>query len=371
MPPRYFKNDEPLSSRDPHKQLIASLTRLVCQYPPAEVRAGGGIYNGPTSVAYLFLVLQQLYSDLIIEGIQLGTWSATYLKQSQDHIKSFPGPRVGKCGIADDILALLAIGAASSKDADMAAELCDYSAEVLDDASENEWLYGRAGYLYYLRLVKAAFVDDARISQMITDTQDDVVEAILKSERPWKWHGKSYVGAVHGLIGIITQVTLTDPERYSRAVEADLSVLLTYQYESGNWPSSLPPGKDKLVHVCHGAPGVVNSLLSIKDHFPKLQSRIDSAIRKGRDCILERGLLTKEPCLCHGISGNALALDDEHCQHFLTYTTGHEMKGLEKDGLVEKSDSPESLWCGEAGRAWAWAVMDKGLPKRLLGYNDI
>lgn len=83
MPPRYFKNDEPLSSRDPHKQLIASLTRLVCQYPPAEVRAGGGIYNGPTSVAYLFLVLQQLYSDLIIEGIQLGTWSATYLKQSQ------------------------------------------------------------------------------------------------------------------------------------------------------------------------------------------------------------------------------------------------------------------------------------------------
>jgi hypothetical protein len=251
MPPRYFKNDEALSSRDPHKQLIASLTRLVVQYPPAEVRAGGGIYYGPTSVAYLFLILQQFYSDLIIEGIQLGTWSAAYLKQSQDHIKSFPGPRVGKCGIADDILALLAIGAASSKDADMATELCDYAAEVLDEDSENEWLYGRAGYLYYLRLVKAAFVDDAKVSHMITDTQDDVVEAILKSPRPWKWHGKSYVGAVHGLIGIITQVTLTDPERYARAVEADLSVLLTYQYDTGNWPSSLPPGRDKLVQVCH------------------------------------------------------------------------------------------------------------------------
>ena len=206
---------------------------------------------------------------------------------------------------------------------------------------------------------------------MITDTQDDVVEAILKSPRPWKWHGKSYVGAVHGLIGIITQVTLTDPERYARAVEADLSVLLTYQYDTGNWPSSLPPGRDKLVQVCHGAPGVVNSLQSIREHFPKLQSRIDVAVRKGRECILDRGLITKEPCLCHGISGNALALDDEHCQHFLTYTTGHEMKGLEKDGLVEKSDNPEGLWCGEAGRAWAWAVMDKGLPKRLLGYNDI
>jgi hypothetical protein len=372
MPPRYFKNDEPLASRDPHKQLIASLTRLVTKYPPAEVRAGGGLYYGPTSVAYLFLILQQLYSDLLIEGIQLGTWSATYLKQSQDHIKSFPGPRVGKCGVADDILALLAIGAASSRDADMAEELCDYSAEVLDADSENEWLFGRAGYLYFLRLVKAAFADDDKVCQMITDTQDDVVEAILKSPRPWKWQGKSYVGAVHGLVGTITQITLTDPERYARTVEADLSVLLSYQYESGNWPSSLPPGRDKLVQVCHGAPGVINSLLSIKDHFPKLQVRIDSAVKKGTKCILERGLLTKEACLCHGISGNALALDDDdHCQNFLGYTTGHEMKGLEKDGLIEKSEHPEALWCGEAGRAWAWAVVDKGLPKRLLGYNDI
>ena len=371
MPPRYFKNDEEPSSREPQKQLIASLTRLVTNYPPAEIRAGGGLYYGPTSVAYLFLVLQQMYSDLIIEGIQLGTWSATYLKQSQDHIKSFPGPRVGKCGIGDDILALLAIGAASSKDADMATELCDYSAEALDPESENEWLFGRAGYLYYLRLVKAAFIDDAKVTQMINDTQDDVVEAILQSSRPWKWHGKSYVGAVHGLIGIITQITLTDPERYAKAVEADLAVLLSYQYDSGNWPSSLPPNSDKAVQVCHGAPGVVNCLLSIKDHFPMLKDKIDSAIRKGRACIEERGLLTKESCLCHGISGNALALEDEQCQHFLTYTTGHEMKGLEKDGLMEKSEHPEGLWCGEAGRAWAWAVMDKQLPKRLLGFNDI
>lgn len=47
------------------------------------------------------------------------------------------------------------------------------------------------------------------------------------------------------------------------------------------------------------------------------------------------------------------------------------MKSLERDRLFEKSDDPASLWTGEAGRAWAWAVADRGLEKRLLGYNDV
>lgn len=252
-------------------------------------------------MAYTFLVLQQMYSDLVIEGHALGTWSAAYLKQAQDNIASYPGPQVGKCGIMDDILALLAIGAASSKDADMVRELCDYSAEVLDPESENEFLFGRAGYLYLLRMVKASFVDDPKTLQLITDNQEDVIDAILDSPRPWKWHGKVYIGAVHGAVGIITQIVLTNPKKYAEKLEAELAVLLTYQYDSGNFPSSVPPERDRLVQVCHGAPGVIVSLLSIKEYFPSLKEKIEKAIAKGRECILERGLLTKEPCLCHGI----------------------------------------------------------------------
>jgi len=72
-----------------------------------------------------------------------------------------------------------------------------------------------------------------------------------------------------------------------------------------------------------------------------------------------------------GINGNALALNDKESEHFLTYTTGHEMKSMEKDGMLEKSSSPEGLFTGEAGRAWTWAVADRGLDKRILGYNDL
>lgn len=264
------------------------------------MQPGGGLYKGPISVAYTLMILQQAYPEQQVDGLPIGQWTTAYLKTAQDHMASYPGPKAGRCGITDDVMCLLAIAAASSQDGDMVAELCDYSAEVIDAETENEVLYGRAGYLYLLRLVKASFADKPDTLQLIQDTQDDVVDAILDSPRPWKWRGKAYLGAIHGTMGIITQCVLTNPKRYAPKMEADLAVLLTYQFESGNWPSSFPVDRDRLVQVCHGAPGIVISLLSIREYFPNLQDRIDKAISKGRKDILERGLLTKEPCICHG-----------------------------------------------------------------------
>jgi lantibiotic modifying enzyme len=321
-------------------------------------------------VAYLFYALHKLYPDLTVEEFPLNTWSAAYIEQAQSHIKEYPGPSPSRCGVSDDIMSLLALYAVTAKDADTVKELCDFAAVTIEKEASNEWLYGRAGYLYLLRLVRGAFTDDKEILELIEDTTDEVIENIMDSPRPWKWHGKAYVGAVHGAIGIITQIVLTDPS-WAPKLEAELGALLSYQYESGNFPSSLPPGRDRLVQFCHGAPGVVASLISIQKYFPELQERISRVVEKGRECIRERGLLTKEPCLCHGITGNALALDDKDFEHFLTYTTGHEIKSMGKDGMLVKSDDPSALWCGEAGRAWAWAVADKGLEKRFLGYNDI
>jgi lantibiotic modifying enzyme len=368
--PRYFRNDADPSRREPHKQLLASLNRLITDYPPHQIPAGGGLYYGPISVAYMFYALHNIYPDLLLDDYPMNTWSAAYIEQAQANIKKYKGPSPSKCGVSDDIMSLLALYAVTAKDPETAKELCDFAAVTIEPEASNEWLYGRAGYLYLLRLVRGAFTDNKQITELVEDTTDEVIENIMASSRPWKWHGKAYVGAAHGAIGIITQIVLTDAT-WAPKLEAELGALLSYQYESGNFPSSLPPGRDRLVQFCHGAPGVITSLASIKKYFPKLEERIDRVIAKGRECIWERGLLTKEPCLCHGISGNALALDGEQFEHFLTYTTGGEIKSMAKDGMLQKASDPSALWCGEAGRAWAWAVADKGLEKRFLGYNDI
>lgn len=524
QPPRYFRNDASLTRRNPQKQLFASLIRLLNEHPPASVPPGGGLYHGPLSIAYLLLNLHPHYPSFTVDDRTLSSWSALYVQRAQECMADYPGPSPRRCGVAEDILCLLAMGAVSGRDAELAREVCGFAVDgskesgsgkgmVLDDRAGDEWLFGRAGFLWLLRFMRGAFeVDDdddndddnkeedkekkkkrdddndtygdddddhedrghgrehrhgenAAVRALIDDTTDRVIEAIMASPRPWKWHGKAYLGAVHGMTGILTQILLSRPGMASE-LEPDVGALLSYQYDDddydrdstggglgsrsggsgGNWPSSIPPGKDRLVQFCHGAPGIVTSLVSLRRIYAAyaaaaasrsrhrhhqhsngdnngqvntnkaLLRRIDRAIARGRRCIISRGLLTKEPCLCHGISGNGLALaasvdahehehdhdkdrdhgrdrhnadpesrndneqeddDDEdyisftQFEHFLTYTTGHEMKALARDGMMEPSDEPAGLYTGEAGRAWAWAVADGALGWGFPGYNDL
>ncbi|KAI9704712.1 MAG: hypothetical protein M1836_006492 [Candelina mexicana] len=374
MPPttRCFSNEGALSSEPPLPHLVASLTNMITNCPPGEASAGGGLYAGPLSIAYLLHRLYPLYPDLEIEGQYLGTWCAAYMKQVEGSLRTgeFSEPRPHKCGVISDILVILAFSAASSKDKDLAQQFLAYVEEVIDADAYPEWLYGQAGYLYLLRMVREAFSNDRPMHSRIQSIAEEVIDALVDTPRPWKWHGKAYVGAVHGAIGIITQIVLTSPSR-AREVEKDLDHVLDIQTGSGNWPSSLPRGDDRLVQVCHGAPGVVISLLSIRPHFPNLKDRIDDAVQRGREHIWTHGLLTKEPGLCHGISGNALAMGDKAFQHFLTFTTQDVLERGFAARTFQESDDPFSLWSGEAGRAWAWAVADKGLERTLIGYNDI
>lgn len=191
--PRHFKNDAKLTRRDPRKQLIASLSRLLKNDPPQTMQPGGGLYYGPVSVAYLFFVLQRIYGDEIeVEGQLLGVWSAAYLKKAEEHMKAYPGPEKQKCGVSDDIMAMVAIDAASTKDTELVKELCDFADVVTELEAVNEWLYGRAGYLYLLRFVKVCFPDDPDIKALIDETADEVIDEIMESPKPWKWHGKAY-----------------------------------------------------------------------------------------------------------------------------------------------------------------------------------
>jgi hypothetical protein len=193
---------------------------------------------------------------------------------------------------------------------------------------------------------------------MINEAMKPLTEHLL-GQKPWIWSGRQYCGPVHGEIGILTQIILSDTS-YAGKLEAKLSSILNPQDSDGNWP--VVPGKDiGLVQFCHGAPGFVISLLAIRPYFTALsQARIDAVIERGRGLTWKRGLLTKEPNVCHGITGNALALKTPERDHFLSLATPKQIKKGIRDGRFEKDEEPYGLLWGEAGRSWVWIGVASG-----------
>ncbi|KAI0164924.1 hypothetical protein GGR57DRAFT_451097 [Xylariaceae sp. FL1272] len=376
-PNRYIANTTAptLSRIDIHKELIASLARIVTTTPPVHTCSTGwsfsGFYTGPTSIALLFYKLSHVYPDLELGHQALNGWAEQYL-QLGARLKS-PPPDPSHCGIGNETLAHLALSAVMNEEPALIRQLCSYASIINSPTvgGSNEWLYGRAGYLYLLRLCQTIVPDnsDPDTTTILHTTISSTVDRILSAPRPWTWHGKEYLGAVHGRVGIITQILLSKPSIAPRLAPM-LSDLLKFQFPSGNFPSSLPPGSDKLVQLCHGGPGFVISLRTLLPLLLEMTDIINRSISNAQSDIWQRGLLTKEPCLCHGIAGNALALDpNDQFIHFLSFMTSENIEPF-KDHRRRDCDG-SSLYTGEAGRAWSWAVADKGLPKTCIGYNDV
>ncbi|KAI0430618.1 hypothetical protein F5Y09DRAFT_223225 [Xylaria sp. FL1042] len=373
---RYFENL--IVSRrtvDTRNELVASLKRVTKLHPPVHTCSTSwsfsGLYSGPTSIAFLFYRLSQIYPNLEFERQSLFEWAQAYLQLGARTPKRTPTP--SHCGVGDETLAYLALNTVISGDTSLAKQLCSYAESInssTDDGS-NEWLYGRAGYLYLLRLCRDVFPEDrySRTADLLDRTIKNTVNRILGTRTPWVWHGKQYLGAAHGCISIITQVVLSIPS-VAPQLQPLLSGLIDHQFPSGNFPSSLPAGSDRLVQFCHGGPGFVISLRTLLPYFPEISNRVEKAISAAQSDIWKRGLLTKEPCLCHGIAGNSLAFDDDdRFNHFLSFMGSERIEELMQDS--SRDNGKAGLYTGESGRAWCWAVADKSLPRTCIGYNDI
>ena len=343
--------------------------------PPVQTCSTGwtfhGLYSGPTSIAYLFYRLSSLYPELTFKGQTLLDWATAYLDVGVTIRRGTVD--ANHCGIANETLAQLSLLAVIEQDASLAQQLCSYS-EIINSGREDgsdEWLYGRAGYLYFLRFVCSCFAQDSAIITIINSTVGTTISRILASPQPWTWHGKAYLGAAHGSIGIITQIVLSSSSTAPQLQDL-LAQVLDRQLPSGNFPSSVPASSDKLVQFCHGSPGFILSLSSLLPFFPSLNNRITDAIAAAQKDVWERGLLTKTPCLCHGVAGNALALETkERMEQFLAHMSSEIM---EDNGWLKgagRSDRFAALFEGEAGRAWAWACADKGVRYRCIGFNDL
>lgn len=73
----------------------------------------------------------------------------------------------------------------------------------------------------------------------------------------YEWHGTKYWGAAHGLAGIMHVLMDMDLKPDDKEdIKGTLRYMIQNRFPSGNYPSSEGSSNDRLVHWCHGAPGV-------------------------------------------------------------------------------------------------------------------
>ncbi|KAL8046533.1 hypothetical protein ABFX02_08G183600 [Erythranthe guttata] len=229
----------------------------------------------------------------------------------------------------------------------------------------DELLYGRAGFLW-----ASSFINKNIGTNTISSTRmRAVVDEIIKSGRNmskgncplmFEWHGKKYWGGAHGLAGIMN--VLMDMELNRDEVDyvkGTLHYMIKNRFESGNYPSSEGSENDRLVHWCHGAPGVALTLAKAAKVFGS-EEFLQAAIEAG-EVVWKRGLL-KRVGICHGISGNAyvfLSLYQLTGKSEFLYKAKafacflyDRAQTLVSEGVMHGGDRPYSLFEGIGGMAY-------------------
>jgi lantibiotic modifying enzyme len=240
---------------------------------------------------------------------------------------------------------------------------------------EFELLYGAAGSLYILGFIlkhwpEVPYSDE--IIQKIRAISKNIVESserpdILLHKFPSGSRGKYYLGAAHGIMGILhimLQLRNYIPE-YDSLMQATVDFIASQQFVSGNFPVILNSKNDDTLHFCHGSPGAI-PLLCLAYKAYGFQGYLDCALRAGED-LWNRGLLRKGRSLCHGVSGNGysflhlynttgdvkwlhraqmfaiiMGYDEDYDKSTKTYDDGQRMK-------IGEPDHPYSLMEGISG----------------------
>ncbi|XP_023494838.1 lanC-like protein 2 isoform X6 [Equus asinus] len=271
-------------------------------------------YTGWTGIALLYLQLYRVTCD------------QTYLLRSLDYIKrtlrNLNGRRVTfLCGDAGP----LAVGAvvyhklkSDSESQECITKLLQLQRTIVcrDSDLPDELLYGRAGYLYALLYLNTEIGPGTVCESAIKEVVSAIIESgkILSREEKktercpllYQWHRKQYVGAAHGMAGIyymlMQPAAKVDQEILTEMVKPSIDYMRHKRFRSGNYPSSLSNETDRLVHWCHGAPGVIHMLMQAYKVF-KEEKYLKDAMECS-DVIWQRGLLRKGYGICHGTSGN-------------------------------------------------------------------
>ncbi|CAH2259252.1 jg10018 [Pararge aegeria aegeria] len=236
--------------------------------------------------------------------------------------------------------------------------------------SPDELLYGKVGYLFAVLFVNKhisgkEIIPVNHIEQIIASIlkSGKQFSQQMKSKSPllWQWHDKIYLGAAHGMAGILYMLLQARAYIHVDDVRSFLKPavdwLLSQQFPSGNYPSSLESASgDRLVQWCHGAPGFVPLCILAYQVFEE-EKYLKIAIHCG-DVIWQRGLCTKGYSLCHGVSGNAYAFlqlyqATKKPAYLYRACCFLEWCAVERPGAeLHKPDRPASLFEGLLGRIY-------------------
>ncbi|KAI3959778.1 hypothetical protein MKW98_029815 [Papaver atlanticum] len=193
----------------------------------------------------------------------------------------------------------------------------------------------------------------------------------------YEWHRKKYWGAAHGLAGIVH--VLMDMELKPDEVEdvkGTLRYMIQNRFPSGNYPSSEESESDRLVHWCHGSPGVALTLVKAAEVFGD-EDFLRAAIDAG-EVVWERGLLRRVG-ICHGVSGNAYVFLSLYrltgnvkylyrAKAFACFLLDKAEK-LISEGKIHGGDHPYSLFEGLGGMAYFFLDMILPAQARFPGYE--
>ncbi|KAI9012831.1 hypothetical protein BC832DRAFT_589808 [Gaertneriomyces semiglobifer] len=280
-------------------------------------------------------------------------------------------------------LAMVALLSEDHRDRDIAMNRIERVGDsaIANPNEANELLYGRAGYLYTLLFIgKYMGLSEwkATWTRLVSQTIESIFSASETNSPPflWSWHNKKYLGAAHGMTGIV--LTMIDAclalKASQQHVHFDIDDILAQMRDccrwiavaileaNGNWPSSFgKPATGELVQWCHGPPGAALCLIRAYEVWNQ-QEFLDAALLAA-EVVWKSGLLRKGVGLCHGIAGNAYVLlhlytatsDVEHLRRACCFAqVATDWRDATRRGDLYAPDHPWSLFEGLGGAAMLW-----------------
>lgn len=389
MSSRYFKNPFPseFTSADVviPKDLICKLIKKYVDYILHETYnerdRRGDLYVGSAGIAFMFYRISQ--SELCASFPDALNHAKHYIKKSKDvarhHDDRDKDNAAFLCGNAGIWCVSAAISKASGED--FKKDLDKFSTGlnvvqnlIFNDYGNDEILFGRAGYLSGILWLNQIFgVKKYFKDEQVVSVCNKMFESGVKYSEGTRYdfplmyecYSTQYIGAAHGISAIYHMFLEVLPLMHKDTKKVEiirkcLEKLRSLQRPDGNFPSSFEKGDNetKLIHWCHGAPGVIYAM--IKAHLTYNNNGGDdddykTSAERCAELVWQKGLLRKGPGICHGIAGNGyvflmmyrLTNDSKYLYRAIKFAEFLENPEFLREARTP--DRPSSLYEGYAG----------------------